>query len=298
MSVKSILCVYRGEPAELNALNAALCLAKSGRAGLRILHVANKSLPLADGLGIVGYGISAYGDGTVMEIIERGERELTQTAETKAQAAAQFHGLDIAQDGSRAVLGQSHVTFRTVTGIPSEIVPREGRTVDLIVMPYESGPAGDLGVLLNALHHTGRAVLAIPNVSSVQPTQTGFARTVCIAWDGSLAASRAVREAIPHLLHADAIYLVRIQQARDMYDSVPEEDILGYLRSHCIEAVCLHVTAGQHSPGEALLQKAGSLKADLLVMGAYGHSHIGEFFFVGTTDYIVKHSHLPLLLTH
>jgi len=298
VSIKSILCVYNGETSELNALSLSLSLAVTGHASLRVLHVANNALPLGEGFGIVGYGISAYGDGAVMEVLERGAREETEIARTRTVSYVESHGLKVSEDAETWPLGQCHVTFRTVTGEISTVIPREGRTVDLVVVPYLSGAGGDLATLLSALYATGRPVLAMPSTAKVPASKTGFASKVCIAWDGSLSASRAVREAVPHLLHAQDVYLVRIQQAREAQDAVSEADIKAYLRSHCIEATSLHIAAGHHLPGEALLQKAGTLDAELLVMGAYGNTHIGEFLFGGTTDYVVKHAHLPLLLTH
>ncbi|MGZ3297934.1 MAG: universal stress protein [Asticcacaulis sp.] len=48
--------------------------------------------------------------------------------------------------------------------------------------------------------------------------------------------------------------------------------------------------------GVTLLAQAQALKAQLLVMGAYGHSHLGEMLFGGATDHVLKHGRLPLLL--
>lgn len=38
--------------------------------------------------------------------------------------------------------------------------------------------------------------------------------------------------------------------------------------------------------------------ADLLVMGAWGHSRMSEWILGGITRYMLQHSDIPLLLAH
>jgi nucleotide-binding universal stress UspA family protein len=38
--------------------------------------------------------------------------------------------------------------------------------------------------------------------------------------------------------------------------------------------------------------------ADLLVMGGYGHSRLGELVLGGVTRHVLTHAHLPVLLAH
>ena len=48
----------------------------------------------------------------------------------------------------------------------------------------------------------------------------------------------------------------------------------------------------------AILDQALALDADLIVMGGYGHSRVGEFIFGGVTRDMLKTSTVPLLLAH
>ena len=50
--------------------------------------------------------------------------------------------------------------------------------------------------------------------------------------------------------------------------------------------------------GEALLVQAFAMQADLLVMGAWGHSRMSELILGGTTRHVLKHAQLPVLLAH
>ena len=50
--------------------------------------------------------------------------------------------------------------------------------------------------------------------------------------------------------------------------------------------------------GEALLSRCADLGADLLVMGAYGHSRLTEFVLGGATRTVLQHMTVPVLTAH
>ena len=49
--------------------------------------------------------------------------------------------------------------------------------------------------------------------------------------------------------------------------------------------------------GETLLSYAADMNADLLVMGAYGHSRLREAVFGGTTHTLLKNTTIPVLMS-
>jgi nucleotide-binding universal stress UspA family protein len=58
------------------------------------------------------------------------------------------------------------------------------------------------------------------------------------------------------------------------------------------------VQATAAEAGAALLKKARQAKADLLVMGAYGHSPLREQLLGGATQYVLMHATLATWLAH
>jgi nucleotide-binding universal stress UspA family protein len=52
------------------------------------------------------------------------------------------------------------------------------------------------------------------------------------------------------------------------------------------------------SVGDELLSRSADLGADLLVMGAYGHSRMRELVFGGATRDIARHMTIPTLFSH
>ena len=49
---------------------------------------------------------------------------------------------------------------------------------------------------------------------------------------------------------------------------------------------------------DALLSRAFDVGADLIVMGAYGHSRLGEFVLGGATRHILRQITIPVLMSH
>ncbi|WP_245362225.1 universal stress protein [Rhizobium sp. NXC14] len=56
--------------------------------------------------------------------------------------------------------------------------------------------------------------------------------------------------------------------------------------------------AGGNPVGEVLQSKAFELRADLLVMGGFGHSRLREFVLGGATQAVLSSITLPVLLSH
>jgi nucleotide-binding universal stress UspA family protein len=50
--------------------------------------------------------------------------------------------------------------------------------------------------------------------------------------------------------------------------------------------------------GAGILAAARDMHADLIVMGAWGHSRIAELVLGGATRHLFQHSDLPLLVAH
>ncbi|MDV6330919.1 universal stress protein [Asticcacaulis sp. 201] len=297
MSIKSILCVFSGNADEDTALSAAFNMAYTAKGSLRVLHIAAPPILYGAAIGAT-YASGPYPSGDLASILEKDARELTETALKAVIRLSKTHMVSLVEDGIQATAGRAQASFRALVGTVSECLPSEGRSVDLVVAGYDNSYGGNFETILAALFKTGSPVLAIPRLSDVVVSETGYARTVAVAWDGSLAASRALRAAMPYLVHAETVYLVSVEGMNDPVDTVGNRDIIGYLAVHGISAQFIHCERVAHSIGHILLEKADDLKADLLVTGAYGRGHIGEMILGGVSNHLLKHSRLPLFLAH
>lgn len=297
MSIKSILNIFGGEAYELNALTAALAITYTSRATLRILHLVEPPV-VSDVTGIGIYSGLVYGDLATVERVDQETKALTQAAKTYAEAYCHHQNVPLLSEGTQVTMGQAQAFFRAVTGDVRDNLPREASTADLIVTDYDNRPEGDLSVILTGLFNADRPVLAVPRQPASAVRTEGYCQTIMFAWDGSVPSGKALREAVAHMLHATNIFVVRVMSDDGAVDEQVRSDLITYLRSHCIDAEFLFVERDKRKVGEILLQEATRLKADMLVMGAYGRGHISEMLLGGVTDYVLKHANLPLLLAH
>lgn len=298
MSIKSILCLLSGERHDLNALGTAFAIRQECRARLRVLHIAAPPILAAETLGIGGYGFAAYGGGTAVEVLERDARELHDEALRLSREWAEKNGLGLeVEDIPPDAKSRDAVVFRTRIGSPAECLNAEGRTVDLIVAGFNNQADGDQETIHAGLYQTGRPLLLLPRTPGAVLSDTGFPDTVALAWDGSLSAGRAMRDALPFLLRAKDVYVLMAEEDGKYPAQGHQADVMGYLESHGIFPECLHIPH-EGGVGRRLLEKSAGLGAGLLVMGAYGRGHVGEALLGGATRHVLQHSHIPLLLSH
>jgi nucleotide-binding universal stress UspA family protein len=167
---------------------------------------------------------------------------------------------------------------------------------DLIVVQRPADPHADpldgLGFLLTG---TGLPCLVLPDVCA----PSGVFDRVMLAWDGSRPAIRAIRAALPFVAAAQHVLLLDGCGAHaSAREKAPTFDPMAFLTQHGIEATRQRMHAAPAEAGAAILKHARQFKADLLVMGAYGHTPLREKLFGGATRHVLAHGKLPAFLYH
>lgn len=154
-------------------------------------------------------------------------------------------------------------------------------------------PSTRLSLLEDMIFSSGRPTLLIPN--GWPPERAP--RKVVLAWNGSAEAVRALACAMPLLSAAEEVAMVTVPNAGIVVDKDldPGDVILRHLAHHGVEAG-FHRLEG-HDAGDAILAFCETDEADLLVMGAYGHSKFSEAIFGGATRHVLRHAELPILLS-
>lgn len=124
-------------------------------------------------------------------------------------------------------------------------------------------------------------------------------KRVTVAWNGSNNAVHAITSAIPLLQRAQAVNLVVFDPTLDAdhHGDIPGADIGLYLARHGIRVDVTSAHAGGDT-GEALLSFAADHGADLIVMGAYGHSRFSEILLGGASRTALLSSPIPLWMAH
>ena len=118
-----------------------------------------------------------------------------------------------------------------------------------------------------------------------------------VAWDGGLAAARAVADALPLLKRAGRVEVVSIAGKGLPAEELPGFNITRHLSRHGISATLKKLPPAE-DVGAALLSHAADTGADFMVMGGYGHSRLREFVLGGATRTIYQSLTLPVFMSH
>jgi len=143
---------------------------------------------------------------------------------------------------------------------------------------------------------SGRPILLVPYAGHFERV----GRHVMVAWNASREAARAVADALPLLARAEAVTLLAVdaQPGPDGQGGLPGADIAVHLARHGVAAEIEHTVSADVPIGDVILSRAADLGADLLVMGAYGHSRVRELLLGGATRSILASMTIPVLLSH
>ncbi|MDO9384573.1 MAG: universal stress protein [Hyphomicrobiaceae bacterium] len=170
----------------------------------------------------------------------------------------------------------------------------KARVHDLVVLDAEASAIDlDRGLIHAAIYSTGRPVIVVPE------GRDSFRLGKCVlAWDGSAAATRAINDALPLLRSAQSVELLSVGDERELAGPLSGADIARQLRRHGIEVVVNDVTQSGLSLVGTIRAEVARARADLLVMGAYGHSRLREFVLGGVSRSLLQRCEVPLFLSH
>ncbi len=227
---------------------------------------------------VVGRGASAT------LLVERTEANRRQSAELEARfrEASRRRGLPC--------------EWRAEEGEPAEVLARQSCYADLVVAtlpPAASledrlvGPPIDRLALIAA-----SPVLFIP--AAYAGRQTG--RRVVVGWKSSRPCARALREALPLLRLAGEVTLVTVHEPD--IEHLHGADIATVLARQGVKVTVRQDIDTGGDAGAALLAQAAALKADMVVMGAYGHSRLRELMLGGATRRALREAAVPLFMVH
>ncbi len=185
--------------------------------------------------------------------------------------------------------------WRQEEGNARDILCAHARCADLLVLGQDE-PHHGAGLVEPAIFGTGGPVLVIPYAGRFETLGT----RVLVAWNGSREAARAVRDSLPLLIAANQVTVLAVnpEGAEGADQDLPAAGLAAHLARHGVKAVADHALAPGIAPAEAILNAAAETGADLLVMGAYGHSPLREWVMGGATRTLLHSMTLPVLMAH
>jgi nucleotide-binding universal stress UspA family protein len=278
MSYKDLLVAVDAEARSPARVDLALRLAAAHGAHLTALYV---QIPIR-----IPQYVRAQLPLEVFAMQEKYQREEARRLEADVRKAAAGAGISLewrAATGDLVPMTALHVRYCDLAIV--------GQTVDDATHDRAAYArlAEDLAL------GSGRPVLVVPQYGKFST----LGERAIIAWNGSREATRAVNDALPLLRRAKQVTVLVINPTTVNAGPLPGADIALHLSRHGVRCeAAMTQAADDIAIGDILLSRAADLGADLIVMGAYGHSRTREMVLGGVTRHLIKHMTVPVLMSH
>lgn len=200
-----------------------------------------------------------------------------------------------------ALLASSPVSSDVSSEYPEEagaddVIGRRARYADVTLLGPELLSRGILKskAIEGALFSSGKPLLLVPEGSA--PTLKP--KRIMVAWDSRIEASNAVARSLDLLSAADNVHLVLVDplEGETGQGAEPGADLATYVARFGVKVTVDRVPSQGRTVAATLRQHAIDISADLLVMGAYGHSRLRERIFGGVTRSMIDEPPLPILM--
>ena len=272
--IKTILASLTGFGSDKTVLDAAFAVARRHNSHVTCLHTR---IDPNEGAALVGVSATQI-HGNLLELtlkINREQQERSGRAQSTFADASKSHNVPV-RDNPERTEGASASLLEVTTFLDETL--RRSRYHDLVVMGRVPELAAEQ--LDSMVMQSGRPLLIAPS----KPTRQ-IGEKVMIAWKDGPEAARALSAALPILAHAKHVTIVTLSEhsSENAREKASAESVVEQLGWHGIQAKSQVSNSPVISASRKLEEIAFTLDADLLVMGAYGHSRLREFVFGGVT---------------
>jgi nucleotide-binding universal stress UspA family protein len=183
------------------------------------------------------------------------------------------------------------------SGAVADVVLRHAHVADLIVASQTAPdwPGSlDLDIADGLALESGRPALIIPN----KGPQQAIGKRIVIAWNDRREAARALFDALPLLQRAEKVLLVQVDPPSLKEGAGTQLNVRATLARHGVACEAEVATSRHGNVGDALISHCERARADLLVMGCYGHSRLREIILGGATRDVLANMTIPVLMSH
>ncbi|MGL6208230.1 MAG: universal stress protein [Paracoccaceae bacterium] len=282
MPMKSVLAVLTQSTPASQVLTAAAQICAAHDAHLDVLAL---------GVDVTQIGYAFVGSAAVLMEVAQSRAE----SEARAQEAAARAALHEQAPGLRWGLEAVAVQIGALT----DLVAARARFADLVVLARPYGPGRGVeaeAVLEAALFNAQAAVLVLPEGGAVPVLPP---RRIVLAWNQSAEALAATRRALPYLKAADLVQITVIDPpSHGPERSDPGGMLCQMLVRHGVKAEVVVLARTLPRVSDVLMRHVRDQNADMLVMGAYGHSRFREAILGGATRNLLEEASVPVFLAH
>ncbi len=247
------------------------------------------------------YLTGVYTQGTVYipdQVLVELPDDFRELARTRIREAAN----EVAQHTARMFHDQVAQAGRTdksawqqIHGDPNYVAAVVARYADLVIAGQLPSKAAESKFVDpgDVVCTSGRPMFIVPR--NFKPK--GYTGHALLGWNGSREAARAISDAMM-ILGPESKVTVAFMGPRS---SMPENfgfDIGEHLQRHGVTVEQVELERKANDSGNDLINCAGEVDADLIVMGAYTRSRLREEVFGGATRTVLRNMTTPVFLSH
>jgi len=251
-------------------------------------------------------GVARHFQGWLTGVLRHGTPRLEARYATRLPAAV----IETLRDADDVLVRQAHDRFYRIAeeyGLTERaqfihIDSAQGQSLSDYARAFDLVVCGQHVDLPNEAHllsrpeqialHSGRPVLIVPRATGFE----GPPKHAVLAWDGKRSAARAIGDAMPMLAPGARVTVLTVGRDRR---AVPDGgSVIDWLRRHSFEADPVFVEGDRRSVPQVVLETAEKRGAEMVIMGAFEHSKIGQDIWGGVTVDMLHAARLPLFMSH
>jgi nucleotide-binding universal stress UspA family protein len=278
MSYKSILTIWDGRTQSRAALDRAIQIVRENDGHLNVLC-----------LGIDNIQAGLYYAGATPLVIN----ESIETARDQARGLE----VEVQQLLENQDINWSCQAMIAQIGGLANVVGQAARFNDLVVLPqpYGGGSGEEASAALEAAMFVGHApVLVCPVSETAKP-----GKKIVIAWNESAEAMAAIRAGLTYIQAADSVDIAIVDPGQhDENRADPGSELSRMLDRHGANVSVSVLARTVPRIAEVIERHVTDCGADMIIMGAYGHSRFRESILGGATRDMLEHVTVPVLMAH
>lgn len=284
--IKSVLLPATGDEFDESVLETALRVAQLTGAHIELHYVYQGLGQAGEAVPPVGWAIGGAVSPALASLEASIERQAAG-ARVRFAEVCRRKGVALVDDPQRStsVTASWHGSRDDLASLASR-----ARYADLVVVGRPGWSNGLARSHIEAmLEKSGRPLLIAP-----KSPRSSIAGTAFVCWKEAPEAARALSAALPLLAKAQRVVVANVLEEADL----PPQSLRAvarYLAFHGIAAETRLLP--RNAPVANLLAAAADAhEADLIVLGAYGHSRAREFVFGGCTRSFLDDARVPVLM--
>ncbi|WP_050527598.1 universal stress protein [Pseudorhodobacter aquimaris] len=237
----------------------------------------------------IGYSYVGAGAIVMQAAIENATNDVKAIEDAvRTAAAAASPTLRWSSEGAVAMVG----------GV-ADLVALRARFSDLVILgkPYGDGRGDEEEAIIESAMFEGQApVLVVPD-APLDASKIG--KRIVVAWNQSREGLIAIRRALPFLKKADNVWITIVDPPKHGAErSDPGGALCQMLVRHGVKAEVSVLARTMPRVSDVLARHVNDMDADMLVMGAYGHSRFREAILGGATRNMLETAEVPVFMAH